>query len=62
MAEKALKANTGKKAIKEHQASINEDKSSSPENPHPSILEESADVLSESKNLKILYIHIYMKS
>ena len=62
MAQKALKANTGNKAIKEHKASLNEDKSSSPENPHPSILEEFVDVLSESKNLKILFIHIYMKS
>lgn len=62
MAEKALKANTGKKAIKEHQVSINEDKSPSPENSHPSILEEFVDVLSKSKNFKILYIHIHMKS
>lgn len=62
MAEKALEANTGNKAIKEHQASINEDKSPGPENSHPSILEEFVDVLSESKNCKTLYIHTYMKS
>lgn len=38
-AKKALNANIGNKAIKEHKAAINEPKSLGPENSHPRVLE-----------------------
>jgi len=48
MARKALKANIGNKAIKEHQTAVNKSKSSSPKNSCPRILE-FAEVIPDDK-------------